>query len=166
LTWTPSTLANEEFWKFCNLRSRKDRRVHLHVSKAKKKKSVGDTEGHSTAVSWCRCLLSYLPPSLLLHSPFSPLLGAHLACPPFPAWLLWAEYSAAASGVMERLGDCLPWRHSTFTFPFPFSPGPAARYENNSALGLHRASHPGNLKMLSPASLITLIFSGGGNCLF
>lgn len=62
------------------------------------------------------------------------------------------------SSVIERLGDQLPGRHSCFAFPFPFSPGPASRYESNSILRLHRTSHPGNLKTLLPASLITLIF--------
>lgn len=60
--------------------------------------------------------------------------------------------------MIERLRDQLPKRLSCFVFPFPFSPGPPTRYENNSALGLHRASHPRNLKTVLPASLITLIF--------
>lgn len=73
--------------------------------------------------------------------------------------LLYAEPSAAASGMIERPGDCLPRSHSSFAFPFPFSLGPVARYKNNSAPSLHRASHPGNLKAQNqPAKLIALIF--------
>lgn len=52
----------------------------------------------------------------------------------------------------------LPRSHSCSAFPFPFSPGPPTRYENNIALGLHRASHPRKLITVLLANLITLIF--------
>lgn len=97
------------------------------------------------------------PPAPLLLTPFS-FSASGLACPTPFLQLLYAEPSAAAD-MIERPGDCLPRSHSSFAFPFPFSLGPAARYKNNSAPGLHRASHPGNLKTQNqPARLITLIF--------
>lgn len=109
------------------------------------------------------------PPAPLLLTSFS-LRASGLACPAPLLQLLYAEPSAAAAAaaaMIERPGDCLPRSHSSFAFPFPFSLGPAARYKNNSAPGLHRASHPGNLKTQNqPARLITLIFSGGGKVSF
>lgn len=50
LTWTPSTLANEKFWKFYSLSSRNDRWGQLLISKAKKQ-STREAEGYSVRYS-------------------------------------------------------------------------------------------------------------------